>query len=313
MKKFALLLMLTALSILMTAGVYAANGDPFHYSIAKKDGTLYTIDDNIKDTKSSDNTIVSFYVDTDYIYYTAYSSDPYSYNLELYRCNKDLSNPEYISVCDTSHLICCSGSIYYTAPTPQGTTAIYSYNTYTGEIKKHITYTDYISAANVCDDYIYFIVSDKNFVTTKLYKQSIYDNTDKKLIYLTRAEYIDNYCLSLNGSIYINTTAGIMAIDTATGHLTKIIQSNNDDDVFCLLGIINGTIYVSANDEFLYYIDNNNELQQLCKNTAASKTDNSFSEYVSSDTIYFYSHDYPSNTYTYYEYDMSANKFIKLN
>lgn len=305
MKKAILFLSAILCVILMSSMVYADSGESFHFLIMNSKGTTYYTKEGAGDVKLPDE-IQTFYVTDNYIYYTAYDSSGNYKN--LYRCNKDFSQKTLFTNCNIDNVVFYNNSIYYTSP-ENNKEVLYSIYTDTLEIKKHLTYTGYIEVLNVSNNYIYFFVSDDSNVT-KLYRMNIYDNTDKKLIYLSKMEHIYE-CISANNKTYIDTSYCMRIVDNSTGQLLNSVSYGYT--MYYLAGQADGTVYLYDGSGKIYYIDENNNLQFLAEGTYITNRSTIMGENISNNSIYLYAYDFDNENYKIYEYSIPENKFTEIN
>lgn len=307
MKKAILFLSAIISVILMSSIAYAESGNAFYKYMMNKDGTIYYAKDGEGDIKLPDEAN-NFYVADDYIYYTAYSSNSYD-TADIYRCSMDFSQKTYLASCSAYNVFYYNDSIYYTVPVYEGE-VLYSMNTDTLEVKKHLTYAGELAICSIENDYIYFAVTDSNYTTTKLYKMSIHDRTDKKLLYLTRAENIYGY-FAAGDKVYIDTYFSLKIMDDKTGQILNTIDY--DDFDLYILGQVDGTVYLCDVVGKIYYIDSNNDLQFVAKGSYIEDRGIIRGENISNNMIYLYMSDYANNTYKIYEYNIISNTFREIN
>lgn len=308
MKKFLYAFAFIISLFLMSSIAYAESGNAFYKYMMNKDGTIYYAKDGKGDIKLPDEAN-NFYVTDDYIYYTAYSSNSYD-TADIYRCNIDFSQKKYLATtCSPYNVFYYSNSIYYTVPVYSGE-VLYSMDTDTLEVKKYLTYTGELDIYSIEKDYIYFGVTDSDYTTTKLYKMSIHDRTDKKLLYLTQAEYIYEY-FAAGDKVYIDTFRSIKIIDDRTGQILNTIDY--DDIDLYILGQVDGTVYLCDIIGKIYYIDSNNDLQFVAEGTYIKDRGVIRGENISNNRIYLYMSDYANNTYKIYEYNIISNTFTEIN
>ena len=307
MKKTILFLSAIISVILMSSIAYAESGNAFYKYMMNKDGTIYYAEDGEGDIKLPDEAN-NFYAADDYIYYTAYSSNSYD-TADLYRCSIDFSQKTHLTSCSPYNVFYYNNSIYYTVPVYEGE-VLYSMDTDTLEVKKHLTYTGELDIYSIEKDYIYFGVTDSDYTTTKLYKMSIHDRTDKKLLYLTQTEYIYE-CFAAGDKVYIDTFRSIKIMDDRTGQILNTIDY--DDIDLYILGQVDGTVYLCDIIGKIYYIDSNNDLQFVAEGTYIEDRGVIMGENISNNRIYLYMSDYANNTYKIYEYNIISNTFTEIN
>lgn len=310
MKKAILFLTAFISVILMSSIAYAESGNAFYSHMMNKDGTIYYKESCAGNVMLPDDTD-SFYVDDDYIYYTAYNSSSYDI-VDLYRCSRDFSQKTLLTSCSPYGIFYYNDSIYYTVYV-YGGEVLYSMDTDTLEVKKHLTYTGELDIYSIENDYIYFAVMDSDLTTTKLYKMSVNDNTDKKLLYLTQAEYIYE-CFAAGNKVYIDTFSSMKIMDDKTGQILNTIDY--DDEGIYIAGItgqVAGTIYLYDTEGKIYYIDNNNALQLAAEGTYVKNRGTIIAENISNNSIYLYTYDFDNENNKVYEYSIPDNKFTEIN
>lgn len=310
MKKLILLLSAALSVILMAINVYADSGNSFYSYIMNTDGTIYYNEGCAGDVMLPDDTD-SFYVDNDYIYYTVYNSSNYD-TVDLYRCSRDFSQKTLLTSCSPYGIFYYNDSIYYTVYV-YGGEVLYSMDTDTLEVKKYLTYTGELDIYSIENDYIYFGVMDSDFTTTKLYKMSVNDRTNKKLLYLTQTGYIYE-CFAAGDKLYIDTYSSIKIMDDKTGQILNTIDY--DDEGIYIAGItgqVAGTIYLYDTEGKIYYIDNNNALQLAAEGTYVKNRGTIIAENISNNRIYLYAYDFDNENNKIYEYNISDNKFTEIN
>lgn len=308
MKKAILFLSAIISVILMSSIAYADSGENFYSMMMNKDGTIYYTGGGAGDVKLPDETD-TFYVADDYIYYTDYNSSSYD-TVDLYRCSRDFSQKTLLTSCSSNDIFYYSNSIYYTVPV-YGGEVLYSMDTDTLETKKYLTYTGELDIYSIENGYIYFAVMDNDYITTKLYKMSVNDNTDKKLLYLTQAENIYE-CFAAGNKVYIDTFSSMKIMDDKTGQILNAIDYNSDDIYITgFAGQIDGTVYLYDDEGKIYCIDNNNGLQLIAEGEYITAESSVFCENISNNRIYICAYDY--DNYKIYEYNIPSNTFTEIN
>lgn len=305
MKKAILFLSAILCVILMSSMVYADSGESFHFLIMNSKGTTYYTKEGAGDVKLPDE-VEKFYVTDNYIYYTAYGTN--GAFKSLYRCNKDFSQKTFLANCGIDNVVFYDNSIYYTSP-ENDKEVLYGINTDTLEIRKYLTYNDYITVCDVNNNYIYFIARD-NTNTRKLYKMNIYDHTDKKLIYLSQAERIYG-CIATDNKTYIHTDSCMRILDNSTGQLLNSVFYGYT--MYYLAGQSDGTVYLYDGSGKIYYIDENNNMQFLAEGTYIIHSSAMMGENISNNRIYLYTYDFDNENNKIYEYNIPDNKFTEIN
>lgn len=313
MKKAILFLSALLSVVLMAINVYAAESEPFYYKIMNKDGITYTTAETGGDITLPEG-MGSFYVTDDYIYYVYFAGDESTNG--LYRCNKDLSHMTFLLKYSIGKTLFYENSIYFVvySSSPKNQ-SIYSFNTESGELTKHITYKGLINLFTINDGYMYFTVSEDRTgtsrVSEKFYKQSIYDTNDKKLMYLTQREGLLD-CVLTSDEIYIDTAYTLKILDKNSGRILAAVDKGSE--VSLIAGKKDNKVYFYTYSGSLFTINNNYEYELLSTNDFLAEINNTMiSDYVSDDHMYFYSYDYENFDEILYEYNVNDNTFVKLN